>query len=119
MIEVEAILNSSPLTNVAGQPDNGEALIPNYFLIQRSYSSLPPGNFGEQKPTGFNKHVQQSMNYVWRRLTKEYLLRVIKRKKDRQQPASVEIRCCVVIQRIDAEKLEPWQRGGNSPLTRR
>ena len=88
MIEVEAILNSRPLTKVARQPDNEEPLTLNHFLIQRPYSSLPPGSFGEKKPTAFNKHVQQSMNHVSLRLIKENLSKLIKRKKwtDNKQP---------------------------------
>ena len=70
MVEVEAIPNSRPLTNVADQPENEEPLTPNHFLIQRPYSSLAPGNFEDQQPASFTnwKHVQQLMNHVWRRL---------------------------------------------------
>ncbi|XP_075256606.1 uncharacterized protein LOC142349079 [Convolutriloba macropyga] len=89
-VEVEAILNSRPLTNVADQPENGKALTPNHFLIQRPYSSLPLGNFGDQQPADFKnwKHVQQLMNHVWRRLIKEYLPTLLKRRKktDNNQP---------------------------------
>ena len=90
MVEVEAILNSRPLTNVADQPENEEPLTPNHFLIQRPYSSLPPGNFGDQQPASFKnwKHVQQLMNHVWRCLIKEYLPTLLKRRKwtDNNQP---------------------------------
>ena len=90
MVEVEAILNSRPLTNVADQPENEEPLTPNHFLIQRLYSSLPPGNFGDQQPASFKnwKHVQQLMNHVWRRLIKEYLPTLLKGRKwtDNNQP---------------------------------
>ena len=90
MVEVEAILSSRPLTNVADQPENEEPLTPNHFLIQRPYSSLPPGNFGDQQPASFKnwKHVQQLMNHVWRRLINEYLPTLLKRRKwtDNNQP---------------------------------
>ena len=90
MVEVEAILNSRPLTNVADQPENEEALTPNHFLNQRPYSSLPPGNFGDQPPASFKnwKHVEQLMNHVWRRLIRENLLILLKRRKwtDNIQP---------------------------------
>ena len=83
MVEVEAILISRPLTNVADQPENEEPLTPNHFLIQRLYSSLPPGNFGDQQPARFKnwKHLQQLMNHVWRRLFREYLPTLLKRRK--------------------------------------
>ena len=90
MAEVEAILISRPLTNVADQSENEEPLTPNHFLIQRSYNSLPPGNFGNQQPANFKnwKHVQQLMNHMWRRLIKEYLPTLLKRRKwrDNHQP---------------------------------
>ena len=75
MVEVESIPNSRPLTNVSDQPENEEPLTPTHFFIQRPYSSLPPGNFGDQKPACFKnwKHVQQLMNHVWRRFIKDYL----------------------------------------------
>ena len=50
MVETESILNSRPLTNVAEQPNNEEPLTPNHSLIQRPFSSLPPGQFGDQQP---------------------------------------------------------------------
>ena len=74
-VEVESIQTSRPLTNVADQPENEEPFAPNHFVIRRPYSSLPPGNFGDQQPASFKnwKHVQQLMDLVWRCLVKEYL----------------------------------------------
>ena len=90
MVEVEAILNSRPLTNVTDQPENEAPLTPNHFLIQRPYSSLPSGNSGDQQPASFRnwKHVQQLMNHVWRRVIKEYVPTLLKRRKwtDNNQP---------------------------------
>ena len=50
MPEKESILNSRPLANVARQTDNEEPLTSNYFLIQRPFNSLRPGQFGNQQP---------------------------------------------------------------------
>ena len=90
MVEVEAILNSRSLTNVADQPENEEPLTPNHFLIQRPYFSLPPGNFGDQQPANFKiwKLVQQLMNLVCWRLIKEYMPTLLMRCKwtDNNQP---------------------------------
>ena len=49
MLETESIINSRPLANVAEQPDE-EPLTPNHFLIQSTFNSLPPGQFGDQQP---------------------------------------------------------------------
>ncbi|XP_075256605.1 uncharacterized protein LOC142349078 [Convolutriloba macropyga] len=60
MVEIEAFLNSTPLTYVADQPENEEPLNPNHFLIQRPYKFLSTGNFGDQQPAKFMnwRHVQ-------------------------------------------------------------
>ena len=88
--QVEAILISRPLTDVADQPDNEEPVTSNYFLVQRPYSSLPPGNFGDQQPATFKqwKHVLQLMNHEWWRLMKQYLPTLFQRRKwtDIDQP---------------------------------
>ncbi|XP_075254843.1 uncharacterized protein LOC142346214 [Convolutriloba macropyga] len=66
VVEVEAILDSRPVTKVADQPENEEPLTPNHILIQSPYSSPPPGNFGDQHLASFKnwKHVQHLMNHV-------------------------------------------------------
>ena len=46
MCEVEAIINSRPLTTVSGEPDDLEPLTPNHILTTKSTVVLPPpGNF--------------------------------------------------------------------------
>ena len=52
--ELESFLNARPLTNVVDRRENEEPLTPNHFFIQRLYSSLPPGNLGDQQPASFN-----------------------------------------------------------------
>ena len=83
MVEIDAILISRTLKNVADQPENEEPLTHNHLLIQRPYSSLPPGNFGDQQLASFKnwKHVQQLMNHMWRRLIKGYLPTLLKRRR--------------------------------------
>ena len=45
MREVEANINSRPLTTVSNDPDNLESLTPNHLLLMKTNSSLPPGVF--------------------------------------------------------------------------
>ena len=42
MCEVEAIVNSRPLTTVSGEPDDLEPLTPNHILTTKSTVILPP-----------------------------------------------------------------------------
>ena len=113
MFEVEAILNCRRWTNVADQHDNEEPLTSNHFLFQRPYSSLPAGNFGDQTPARCKnwKHVKQLMNHVWRRLIKEYLPTLFKRRKwtdNNQTPLKIED---VVWILKDLTQRKTWPRG--------
>ena len=93
LTETEMILNSRPLTIVTDYPENDEPLTPNHFLIQRPFSSLPPGVFDDSMPLTYTKwtHVQQMMNHLWKRLKKEYLPSLMKRPKwnEMQPPLKV------------------------------
>ena len=72
--EVEAIVNSRPITVVSDNPDDMEALTPNHILMLRSGFSLPPGQFCIQDCYKREwKHVQFLANQFWKRWLREYL----------------------------------------------
>ena len=98
-------------------------LAPKHFVIQLPYSSRHPGNFGDQQPSIFKnwKHVQQLINHVWRRLIKENLPTLIRRRKwtDNNQPI-LKVGDVVCTHRFDDERnLAPWKKCVNIPWTRR
>ena len=77
MCEVEAIINSRPLTTVSGEPDDLEPLTPNHILTTKSTVVLPPpGNF--HKNDVFMRRrwrrVQYLVNLFWSQWKKEYLV---------------------------------------------
>ena len=45
LTEVEATLNSRPLCAISDDPNDLQPLTPNYLLLQRTVSALPPGTF--------------------------------------------------------------------------
>ena len=51
MWEVEAIVNSRPITKSIDDPSDCEALTPNHLLLLRSGPCLPPGSFSEGRRT--------------------------------------------------------------------
>lgn len=81
--EVEAILNSRPLSTVSSEPHDLEPLTPNHLLLLKTMPSLPPGVF--QKSDIYAKRRWKQVQYMadlfWLRWTKEYLLLLQERQK--------------------------------------
>ena len=74
MIEIEAILNSRPLTPLSPDPNDFTRLTPSHFLIGDCLMSIPENDV---RNTSLNKvsvcqhiHVKQ---HFWKRWNKEYL----------------------------------------------
>ncbi|KAK0137861.1 Pro-Pol polyprotein [Merluccius polli] len=83
LAEVEATINSRPLTFVYSEPEEPQPLTPAHFLIGKRLSSLPPKPFHAAKHT-FNssreeltrrwKYRQRLLSDFWIRWKREYLL---------------------------------------------
>lgn len=75
MCEVEAILNSRPLTTVSGEPNDLEALTPNHLLQLKVKPVLPPGIFNQHDTYARRRwrQVQYVSDLFWTRWVKEYL----------------------------------------------
>ncbi|XP_028517549.1 uncharacterized protein LOC110247780 [Exaiptasia diaphana] len=75
MSEVQAILNSRPLTPLSNDVKDMEVLTPNHLLLLRSNANLPLGLHSEEH--GYCrrrwKQVQHLANVFWQRWLKEYL----------------------------------------------
>ena len=75
MSEVQAILNSRPLTPVSSDPKDLEPLTPNHLLLLRANPNLPPGIF--TKEDTYCKRRWRQVQYIsdvfWKRWLKEYL----------------------------------------------
>ena len=81
--EVEAILNSRPITSNSDSPSDAEPLTPNHLLLLQCNRALPPGVFKEddQYMRRRWRQVQHMANVFWRRWIKEYLPTLQKRQK--------------------------------------
>lgn len=81
--EVEAIVNSRPLTSVSTDVNDLEALTPAHLLLLRTSSTLPPGIFIERDSYVSKRwrHVQYLVNEFWSRWIREYLPTLQRRTK--------------------------------------
>ena len=75
LCEVEAILNSRPITKASTDPNDLEALTPNHLWFLKTKPSLPPGQFQREDIYARRRwrQVQYMSDLFWKRWTKEYL----------------------------------------------
>ena len=84
MCEVEAIINSRPLTTVSGEPGDLEPLTPNHILTTKSTVIFPPPGKFQQNDVYTRRRwrrVQHLANLFWYRWKKEYLVVMQERSK--------------------------------------
>ncbi|XP_076231248.1 uncharacterized protein LOC143177269 [Calliopsis andreniformis] len=73
--EIEAILNSRPLTPLSSDPNDPVALTPGHFLIGASLTSLPEADFTSTPTNRLSnwQHIQKVKQDFWSRWYKEYI----------------------------------------------
>ena len=84
MCEVDAIINSRPLTTASGEPGDLEPLTPNHILTTKSTVILPPSGKFQQNDVYMRlrwRRVQHLANLFWSRWKKEYLVVMQERSK--------------------------------------
>ena len=111
--EVEAILNTRPITTVSSDPNDIEALTPNHLLTGKTKIVTPP-------PGCFQRHdlymrrrwrrVQYAANLFWTRWRREYLLLHQPRQKWDTQHRNMSVGDIVIIM-DDGEPRYRWSFG--------
>lgn len=87
LVQIEAILNSRPLTPLSSNPCELAALTPSHFLIGRTITTLPSPQVKDAAtiPTLTRyMRVQQLKAHFWNRYYKEYITELQKRQKWRR-----------------------------------
>ncbi|XP_074026866.1 uncharacterized protein [Leptinotarsa decemlineata] len=98
--QIEAILNSRPLTPLTNDPNDLVALSPGHFLIGDYLTAIPQEDFESESKNRLSryKHLQQMLQHFWLRWSREYLSTLQARTKWKKSPGvSVQIGSMVVL----------------------
>ncbi|XP_078051680.1 uncharacterized protein LOC144477814 [Augochlora pura] len=108
IVEIEAILNSRPLTPLSSDPNDLCALTPGHFLIGSALNSLPEVDFTHTPSNKLSiwQHLQKIKRDFWTRWHKEYLNELNIRHKWTSGNHGIETGTLVVIKE---DNLPPMQ----------
>ena len=111
LCEVEAILNSRPLTRMSDDPNDLDALTPNHLLLGRSGDHNPPGIFLQEDNYTHRKwrQVQCLADVFWSRWSKEYLPSLQERQRWLRPGRNVAVNDVVLI--VDQCPQNSWSLG--------
>ncbi|XP_055621992.1 uncharacterized protein LOC129765605 [Toxorhynchites rutilus septentrionalis] len=110
--EVEAMVNSRPLTYIPIDPCNGESLTPNHFLLLSSSGVVQPTKPPTDERIALKNNwnlVQVLLDQFWRRWTKEYLPTIANRSKWLEEVKALLVGDLVLI--VDEATRNSWTRG--------
>lgn len=112
LIQIEAILNSRPLTPISSHPFDLEALTPSHFLIGRRLTSLPDPSVLELPQNRLSKFqaIQQMHQRFWSRWSLEYINNLQQRVKWKSNQHQLQLDTMVVIKDDNLPPLQ-WQLG--------
>jgi len=109
--QVEACLNSRPLTPLSSDPNDLDVLTSGHFLIGRPLVALP-----EKDVTSINQNrlsrwqlIQKIQQQFWRRWSSEYLTRLQQRPKWSSQRTNIQINDLVLVK--DNLPTQQWKLG--------
>ncbi|XP_064631625.1 uncharacterized protein LOC135489924 [Lineus longissimus] len=112
LIEVEAVLNSRPLTHNSPDPSDYTALTPNHFIIGRADNKIPPTQCQEKEINSRRRwrQCQTIADKVCRRWQQEYLPKLTARDRWTEDNKSTTIGSLVMLLDEDAPRGH-WELG--------
>ncbi|XP_076230255.1 uncharacterized protein LOC143175832 [Nomia melanderi] len=112
VIEIEAILNSRPLTPLSSDPNDPSALTPAHFLIGNSLTGMPETNFHDVPSNRLSswQHAQKVKQDFWTRWHKEYIHHLNVRQKWTRGSHEIKTGSLVVLKNDHLPPLQ-WDLG--------
>ena len=111
--EVEALVNSRPITHVSDDIEDLEALTPNHFLLGRASANLSPAYSYDNDISHRKrwKRAQALTNHFWPRWLREYLPTVTTKSKWTEVSSNIKVGDLVLVLEKDTQR-------GKYPLAR-
>ena len=102
LCQIEAILNSRPLSQLNSDPNDPSPLTPSHFLLGRPGTSLPDADLTHLPDNRLSLHQRylQMTQHFWQRWTKEYLSQLSAYTKTTKATSSVKIGDVVIVRDI-------------------
>ncbi|XP_031358230.1 uncharacterized protein LOC116181919 [Photinus pyralis] len=114
IVQVEACLNSRPLTCISNDPNDLSALTPSHFLIGDSLKALPQPDVTQENVNSLThwKKIQHMYQGFWNRWSKEYLSQLQQRAKWSKHYNQAELKVGQLVS-IKENNLPPllWKLG--------
>ena len=111
LIQIEAIVNSRPISPISSDPDDLMPLTPAHFLIGRSLTSLPESVYQNKRiPMEQNWKATQSLRaHFWKRWKSEYLNNLQRREKWTNEIKNINVGDLVMVR--DPSPPLVWKMG--------
>ncbi|XP_025831267.1 uncharacterized protein LOC112904716 [Agrilus planipennis] len=113
LTQIEAVLNSRPLSPISNDPNDLNPLTPSHFLIGRKLSSIPEPSLLETKENRLTKyeHIQKIRQHFWKRWSKEYISELqVRTKWKNDKKIHLNVGTMVLLKEENAPPLK-WQLG--------
>lgn len=112
LAQIEAVLNSRPMTPVSSDPSDFEALTPGHFLVHRPLTAIPEP---ELQDVPFNRlsmwqRAQSLTQQLWRKWSTQYLSDLQNRTKWTKQRDNVGVGTMVLLKEENTPPLK-WNLG--------
>ncbi|XP_062703860.1 uncharacterized protein LOC134286283 [Aedes albopictus] len=118
LVQIEAILNSRPLTQISNDANDLTALTPGHFLVGRELTAVPEPSYGNVRVSSLSRwqHLQKLKQDFWARWSAEYLSELQPRSKWYKDKVTVRPGMLVVI-REDNMAPQLWHLGRITEVT--
>lgn len=112
LIQIEACLNSRPLTQLSSDPEDMETLTPGHFLVHRSLVSIPEPSYESlnvNRLDRFQKN-QEFMRRIWKRWKTDYLSGLQQRTKWTSRRDNIKVGTMILLKEDNLPPLK-WAIG--------